>query len=106
MKKEAPELSVIDNGSTLVVDPGNEIVHIDEVWAFLSFEKGDDTEGIMSIGTAHGNMPLLAADAARLLSLMPYVEKIVDLTGRPARLVKFTKREEVKLIEPKAKQGE
>lgn len=91
---------VADDGDVYVA-PKNEIVNISELWAFLSVDKSDNTEGVISMVTEAGAMPLIAADAARLIALEPRVEKIVRDTGITVRLVKFTKREHIRTIERK-----
>lgn len=87
---------------TLYVMPKNEIVHIEEIWAFLSVDPSDNTEGIIARTGPDGiTIPMIAADAARLMSLIPEMEQTVQVTGRPIRLVKFTTRQEVRTIERK-----
>lgn len=101
MRKDTPDLSTVDDGKVLVVNPGNEIVHIDQIWAFLSVDKNDNTEGVIGMQTDMGNVPMIAADAVRLLSLMPVVENMAKQTGMTIRLVKFSTREEIKVINGK-----
>lgn len=87
-----------DGSITVVVPSVSEIVHINEIWAFLSVDKKDKTEGVIGMMTPNGWVPFIAADAARLTSLMPQVEDMVRETGMTIRLVKFTNREEVRTI--------
>lgn len=72
---------------------------IESVWAFLSVDV-DGNEGVIGgpIGPDRGMIPFIGADEARVKSLLPMVEHIVKLTGRPARLVKFSVREDVREI--------
>lgn len=95
-----PPIKVADDG-TLYIQPKNEIFRIKEIWAFLSVDPNNDAEGIISMPTDFGQVPMIAADAARLTSLIPRVERIVQSTGVTARLVKFTTREEVRVIKAK-----
>lgn len=88
-------------GDTAYITPKNEIVNIQELWAFLSVDQKDNTEGIIAMMSPTGVTPMIAADAARLAMLMPHVERLVQDTGIPARLVKFTTREDIRLIERK-----
>jgi hypothetical protein len=75
---------------------------IESISAFLSVDAEDGNEGIVGSMTPNGMwMPLVAADETRLQCLMPFVQKIANEIGRPIRLVRFTKREEVGFITPK-----
>lgn len=85
----------------LVIGSKNQIVNIQEIWAFLSVDPSDNTEGIISYETAVGPMPMIAADAERLHLLMPYVERLVNGTRITVRLVKFSTREDIRVLEPK-----
>lgn len=88
-------------GDMAYISPKNEIVNIQEIWAFLSVDETDNTEGIIATMGPTGAIPMIAADAARLHALIPHVERLVQLTGKPARLVKFHGREDLRVIEPK-----
>lgn len=100
-QKQPPTDRLFVGDDMLVHAPKNTIVHINEVWAFLSVDKDDNTEGIIAMHSPMGPLPMIAADAARLMSLLPEVEKMVQQSGVTVRLVKFTNREEVRLIEKK-----
>lgn len=71
---------------------------IDHLWAWISFDK--DGEGVMAALFNNNWTPMIAADEARLHALRPYVRQIVKESGRAARLVKFTTRQELEIIEP------
>jgi hypothetical protein len=78
--------------------PTNEIPRIDAVWAFLSVDPGDGNEGVLAAPLAGPNsiVPLIAADEARLKSLIPIAEQMAQASGRVIRLVKFSNREVVR----------
>jgi hypothetical protein len=69
---------------------------IKSISAFISVGS-DDEEGIIGapIGPSGGWVPLIAADEARLLSLMPLATQIASTQGIRIKLIRFTHREEV-----------
>jgi len=83
--------------------PGT-FLRIDEIWAFVSVDEHGN-EGIMAAPLIDGvmSMPLIAADAARLTSLMPVAQQMADMFGREVRLVKFSTRDIIKTLVPKSK---
>jgi hypothetical protein len=84
----------------MIHDPGNIQERIDQIWCWVSVDEGG--EGVIAAPFPNiGMMPLIAADEARLNSLRPIVESIVRITGKSARLVKFSLREEIEEISGK-----
>lgn len=71
---------------------------IERMFAYIA---SDETgEGIVAM-TADGiSMPLVGADAARMLSLRPIAERLVKQTGKPIKLVRFDQRTEIETIKP------
>jgi hypothetical protein len=69
---------------------------IESISAFISIGS-DDEEGIIGapIGPQGEVIPLIAADEARLLSLMPLATRIASVQGIRIKLIRFTHREEV-----------
>lgn len=56
----------------------------------------DETgEGLMAHYTPQGWMPLVAADPARLQSLIPIAQMISKRTGKPFRVIRMSVREDV-----------
>lgn len=51
--------------STLIIKSKSQITRVEEVWAFLSVDEADNTEGIIGMMTPNGWLPLIAADAER-----------------------------------------
>lgn len=68
---------------------------INDIYAYLAVHKDGD-EGIVGFdGT-----PLIAADLVRLQETRPIAEAIAKRTGMTIRLVRFTTRTELDVIEP------
>lgn len=84
---------------TIVHAPPNTLPRIDAIHAFLSVDS-EGNEGVCAapIGPGGSIMPLIAADAARLDSIMPIAEGIALATGWTVRLVRFTVREDLREI--------
>jgi hypothetical protein len=79
----------------MVYSPKNTMPRIDAIWAFLSVDPEDGNEGVLS-GPLLGpgtQVPLIAADEARLQSLWPLARAIARASGRRCQLVKFHTRE-------------
>lgn len=78
-----------------IVSPKNTMPRIDAIWAFVSVDPEDGNEGVIA-GSLLGPdslVPLIAADEARLASLMPVAHAIAKATGQTVRLVRFHQRE-------------
>ncbi len=73
---------------------------ITEMWAWVSVEKGEDDEGVIGWRTGDFWMPLVGADKARIESLRQFAEMTAQLTNKPVRLVKFSTREDIEVIQP------
>jgi hypothetical protein len=91
---------------TVVHSPKNEKLRIDEIWVFVS--QDEQGEGVcagplMGPGTL---VPLIAADKARLDSLIPIARHIAQVSGKVVKLVKFTTRTEEMLIGPDGKDAQ
>lgn len=81
--------------------PPNYLERIDEIWAVLSVDEGG--EGVVAAPLPPFDMPmvpLIAADKARLDSILPIARALARRTGKAMRLVKFSTREVVEEIEP------
>jgi hypothetical protein len=81
---------------TVVDDPGGVGFHIDGLWAYLAVGEQDGGEGVV----AWNNMPLIAADRARLDSLRPYAEQVAKAAAKRVVLVRFDQRTDVEVLEP------
>jgi len=70
-----------------------------ELWVFVASEPDDpDDEGVPAFLSRNEWFPLIAADRARLDSLRPLAESMVEKTGKQIRLMHATNFEEVEVI--------
>lgn len=74
--------------------PANSMV-IEKIYAYVSIDN-DGNEGIPAIKIGNDILPLVGADLDRMKSFKEYIFKLVESTGRSARLVEFSHR---KIIE-------
>jgi len=83
----------------LVVDfSPNTMPRINKIWAFLSVDK-DGNEGVCAApAPGVGCLPLIAADMARVDSLMPVAQMLARMSGMTIKLVEFSVRTELKEI--------
>lgn len=74
---------------------------IQQMFGFIATEA-DGTEGIAAFYSEHTGswMPMVAADEARLASLLPIAKQIANATGRPITLKRFYYQEVVQEITP------
>ena len=79
-------------------NPPNYLGRIDSLWAALSLD--DKGEGLCAAPFGNMTLPLIAADRARLEQIVPAAKAIATMFGKPVRLVKFTKREDVAIYQP------
>ena len=70
---------------------------ITEVWAFLAVHDDDD-EGIIGELMGLTWMPFVAADPHRIEDLMPRAQAIARETGKTIRLVRFSERTDIEII--------
>jgi hypothetical protein len=73
---------------------------IEHIWAFVSFDERDQSEGVIGAMMNGTMMPLIAADENRLKSLRPYALKVAVMHGITIKLIKFSSREEMETIAP------
>lgn len=74
-------------------------VHIDTMYAYIVMDD-DDTEGIPAFMNGNTAMPMVGADQARIESLDPIAQQLATELGKKVTLVRFSVREEIKVIEP------
>jgi hypothetical protein len=82
--------------------PPNYLGRIDQIWAFLSLDDGGEGVVAAPIGPGAMTVPLIAADKRRVDSLIPIAKRMATLFGKPVRLAKFSKREDVEIYQPGA----
>lgn len=75
---------------------------IDEMYAFVMLDPADNTEGVIGfLSRDQGWMPMVGADTSRVESLIPEAQKVADALGRSVSVIRFTVREEIRVIEPR-----
>jgi hypothetical protein len=88
-------------------DP-NTMPEIQSISAFLVLDPADNNEGIIACdlpGSRGMPMPLIGADAERIESLRPIAQQIANVKGVPVRLVRFSVREVIEVLEPKHREA-
>lgn len=85
--------------------PPNHLLRIDAVWMFISVDEAGN-EGVCAgpMPGLPGPIPLIAADEARLVSLIPMAEELARLSKMRIRLIKLSMRTELLVIGPDGKQ--
>jgi hypothetical protein len=63
----------------------------------------DDEEGIPAVMTGDGPLPLIASDRVRLEQLKMMAQQIANQTSLSYKVVRFSVREDVGIIEPEGK---
>jgi hypothetical protein len=71
---------------------------IEEMYAFISYDKDDNDEGICAMNTRGMWIPMVGADMARVESLKPVAQQIVSMTGKKIKICKFSTREVLEII--------
>lgn len=90
--------AAVDEGVAEKHSPPNYLGRIDALWAALSLDAGG--EGLCAAPFGDMTLPLIAADRARLKQIIPAAKRIATMFGKPVRLAKFTKREDVEIYQP------
>lgn len=95
MKDKIDEVSYVNDAGDVVIDPGNNILKINEMYAFVSVDEGG--EGVVGMTVRmYGKevfMPFVCADKARVESLRPKAFEISKMSGKSIKLLKFSTRE-------------
>jgi hypothetical protein len=74
---------------------------IEQMFAFICEEQGSDDEGVVGASFGSQVLPLVGADMERVESLKPLAQSVADKLRKKIKIVVFSKREEVGLIEPR-----
>lgn len=72
---------------------------IDAIWAFLSVDNDTGNEGVITMRSVNGLMPMVAADEERLESMRPIAAMVAKNSGIKVRLVKFSVREDLEVFD-------
>lgn len=87
-------------GRKLLHDPGRGMGFvIADIYAFVAVHPDGD-EGILGQSIGGVLMPLIGADLTRLQQLRPMAEQIAKESGKVVKLVRFTNRTELDVIQP------
>lgn len=84
---------------TVVHDPGGLGYVITDIYAFIAVHADGD-EAIPAHSMGNILMPLVGADLTRLQQLRPVAEKVARQSGKQVKLVRFTTRTELDVIDP------
>ena len=80
-----------------IIDTKN-YLDADHVYAFLSVDENG--EGLIAAGDKRGGLlPLIFTDIKKVEQLKEGVKQMLKVTGKKARLVKFSKREIIEELE-------
>ena len=85
---------------TVILAPPNEQLRIDEVWLFISVDATGEGVCAAPLFGPNSLVPLIAADEARLKSLIPIARQLARDSGRQIKLIKLSQRTEVMAISP------
>ena len=78
------------------------VPRIEQMYAFIA-EEGPDDEGVIGMNTRLGWMPLVGADMARVKSLRQMALQVAREAGKPVKLLRFTRREELEVLNKEGK---
>ena len=68
---------------------------ISEMFAFITVDPKDNSEGIIGMEIAGKWMPFVGADMDRIKSLMPLAKNIASKEGIKFKVLKFSMREDI-----------
>lgn len=90
-----------DRTSTIFQQTKNTLPAIECLYVFVSVDAKDGNEGVVGapMGSV-GCMPMIAADEKRLEQLIPIAQAIATSTNMKIRLIKLSRREVIKDIDP------
>jgi hypothetical protein len=72
---------------------------IEQMYAFVSEDPTDDTEGVCGHSLGPWMVPMVAADMERVEQLRPIAANLAQATGQTIRLVRFEIRTELEVFE-------
>lgn len=74
---------------------------IETMYAFVSEDNGPDDEGIIAMKVGNQWMPMVGSDMARVESMKPIAVGLSNALGKRIKIIKFDRRTEAEVIEPK-----
>lgn len=84
--------------SDMTIEPGDpryDGFRISELWAFTQVDPIDNQEGIITLSSPAGPLPMIASDRVRMDAFKPYAQMVAKQIGRPVILRRFTLAEDV-----------
>ncbi len=85
---------------TVILAPPNEQLRIDEVWMFISVDETGEGVCAAPLMGPGSTVPLIAADEARLKSLIPIARQLARDSGKQVQLIKLSQRTELMTFDP------
>jgi hypothetical protein len=79
---------------------------ITELYAYVVADTGPDDEGVPTLNTLIGPIPMMGADIARAHSLRDEAVLIANHFNKPVKLIRSTGIEVLEIIEPRGKSNE
>jgi hypothetical protein len=85
--------------------PHGSLTRIEKIWAYVALDPKDGNEGIISMTRSTDGLvfPLIASDQVRADQYRSLAQQAADEWNVTIRLVEFTTRTEVEVMEPKPK---
>lgn len=77
---------------TIFHSPPNTLLCIDRIWMAISVDR-DGNEGVCAVSVGGMQMPLIAADEARLPFVRTNAQLIAKQTGKAVRVIRLSTRE-------------
>lgn len=71
-----------------------------ELYAYVVADSGPDDEGVPTLWSGVGYLPMMGADRARADDLRAHAVAIAEQLGKPVKLIRSTGIELVETIEP------
>lgn len=85
---------------TVILAPPNQQLRIDEVWMFISVDETGEGVCAAPLMGPDSMVPLIAADEARLKSMIPIAWAIARESGKQIKLIKLSQRTELMTFDP------
>jgi hypothetical protein len=79
---------------------GKNYLKINELWAWVSVDAEDQNEGIITLGSSMGPLPMIGADKERMLSMRQLAGQAAKNSGIQVKLIRFTTREDIETLGP------
>jgi hypothetical protein len=89
-----------DDDPVFVHAPPNELLRIDEIFMFVSVDETGEGVCAAPIAGPGSLVPLIAADEARMKSLIQWAQKLAALSGKQVKLIKLSQRSELMTFQP------